>query len=54
MSCNDLVKVEMQSFLQALESYPARFAANPRITFEQYRSSLAEPVVAEQTESREK
>jgi len=40
MSGNELVRVEMQTFLQALLSYPDRFAANPRVTFEEYRSTL--------------
>lgn len=42
---NEQALVEMRSFLQALASYPERFAANPRITFEQYRSSLVEGAV---------
>jgi len=31
---------EMQDFLRALESYPARFASDPTITFEQHRTNL--------------
>ena len=41
MSGNELVRAEMQTFLLALASYPDRFARDPRITFEEYRSSLA-------------
>jgi len=37
---NEQVLEEMQDFLRALESYPARFASDPTITFEQYRSNL--------------
>jgi len=37
---NEQVVEEMQDFLQALESYPARFASDPTITFEQHRSTL--------------
>jgi hypothetical protein len=40
MSGNDQVRVEIEVFLQALSSYPARFAADPRMTFEEYRASL--------------
>lgn len=56
MSSNELVKVEMQSFLEALASYPERFATDPRITFEQHRTSLAPPVAAveQQVAPREK
>jgi len=44
MSGNEQVLVEIQTFLQALASYPDRFAVNPRMTFDQYRSSLAASV----------
>ncbi|HEV2400957.1 MAG TPA: hypothetical protein VGS27_28750 [Candidatus Sulfotelmatobacter sp.] len=37
---NDLVLIEMHSFLKALASYPECFAANPQMTFEQHRTSL--------------
>ena len=37
---NEQVLEEMQDFLRALESYPARFASDPTITFEQHRSNL--------------
>ena len=40
MSGNEQVRIEMQTFLQALASYPDHFAVNPQITFEQYHSSL--------------
>jgi len=30
----------MQDFLRALESYPARFALDPTITFEQHCTNL--------------
>lgn len=53
MSCNEMVRVEMESFLQALESYPQRFASDPHITFEEYRSSLMSPVLSAPAESRQ-
>jgi hypothetical protein len=40
MPKNDQVRIEMQAFLKALVSYPESFASNPKLTFEQYRSSL--------------
>lgn len=40
MSGNDQVRIEIEIFLQALNSYPARFAANPQMTFDEYRTSL--------------
>lgn len=40
MSGNEQVRVEIEIFLQALDSYPARFAANPEVTFEEHQASL--------------
>ncbi len=40
MSGNEKVRMEIQTFLQALRSYPDRFARNPEITFEEYCCSL--------------
>ena len=40
MQTNETVRVEMQTFLAALVTYPDRFAVNPRISFEQHRISL--------------
>ena len=40
---NETVRAEMQTFLAALASYPDRFAANPRISFEQHWGSLMMP-----------
>jgi hypothetical protein len=40
VSGNQQVRIEIQTFLQALHSYPDRFARNPGITFEEYCSSL--------------
>jgi hypothetical protein len=40
MSGNEHVRVEIQTFLQAVNSYPDRFARNPNITFEEHCSSL--------------
>jgi hypothetical protein len=42
MSSNEQVRREIQIFLQALDSYPDRFAREPKITFEEHRSSLTE------------
>ena len=42
MSGNEQVRVEIQTFLLALDSYPARFASNPNITFEEHCVSLLE------------
>lgn len=46
MSGNEQVRAEIEIFLRALDSYPARFAANPEITFEEYRASLMPPARA--------
>lgn len=37
---NEFVRLEIQTFLEALKSYPQGFAANPRLTFEEHRNSL--------------
>ena len=34
----------MQVFLAALASYPDCFATNPRLSFEEHRASLIEPL----------
>jgi hypothetical protein len=47
--CNEQVLMEVQSFLQALASYPDRFAKEPKISFEQHLGSL---VAASQSEFR--
>jgi len=36
MSGNEQVRKEMQAFREAIQSYPARFAANPGLTFEEH------------------
>jgi hypothetical protein len=43
VSANEQVRSEIQSFLEALNSYPDRFASDPQITFEQHRGSLTRP-----------
>ena len=43
MSGNEQVRVEMQTFLQALASYAERVAHDPRITFEEHHDSLMIP-----------
>jgi hypothetical protein len=40
LSGNERVRMEILSFLWALDSYPERFAKDPSITFEEHRSSL--------------
>jgi hypothetical protein len=37
---NESVRAEMRMFLEALGSYPERFAANPGLTFEEHRARL--------------
>jgi hypothetical protein len=44
MSGNEQVLVEMQTFLLALASYADRVASDPKVTFEEHRVSLLEPV----------
>ena len=44
---NEHVRIEIQSFLQALRSYPERFARNPRLTFEEHCSGLVQTAKAE-------
>ena len=43
MSGNDQVRVEMQTFLQALASYVDRAAHDPELTFEEFHVSLMAP-----------
>ena len=42
LSGNEQVRMEMQIFLHALNSYPERCARNPSITFEEYCGGLVE------------
>jgi hypothetical protein len=37
---NDSTRIEMRVFLEALDSYPEHFLANPGLTFEEHRSRL--------------
>jgi hypothetical protein len=37
---NRQVREEIQNFLRALDSYPARFAKHPRVSFQQHLRSL--------------
>ena len=43
MSGNEQVRVEMQTFLQALASYVDRAAHDPGLTFEEFHVSLMTP-----------
>ncbi len=40
---NERVRVEMQTFMQALASYADRVASDPEITFEEHHGSLMIP-----------
>jgi hypothetical protein len=51
MSGNEQVRVEIKTFLQALASYPNRFAADPRVTFDEYHLSLVAALPTAQPES---
>jgi hypothetical protein len=42
MSRDEQVRSEIQSFLQALDSYPKRFLQEPKISFEEHRRSIGE------------
>ena len=46
---NAQVRKEIENFLQAVRSYPDRFARDPRVTFEEHHGGL---VRAAMTESR--
>ncbi len=46
MSVDEQVRVEIQAFLQALDTYAACVAADPDITFEEHRASLVEKALA--------
>jgi hypothetical protein len=48
-ACNEQVRAEIQRYLQALASYPGRFAQDPDITFKKHLYSL---VAATQTRPR--
>jgi len=48
MSAEEQVRREIQTFLQALDSYPDSFARNPQITFEEHCNRL---IRAAKTES---
>jgi len=50
---NETVRAEMQAFLAALASYPDRFAANPRISFEQHWGSLMLPLPRTSAEAQQ-
>jgi hypothetical protein len=39
-SSNETVRVEIQAFLQAVDSYPACFAEHPEISFEEFYARL--------------
>jgi hypothetical protein len=56
VSGNEQVRVEMHTFLQALDSYPTCFATNPDITFDEHCVSLmalaqVEPAFSEPSDS---
>jgi hypothetical protein len=39
-SCNQEVRIEIQRYLQALASYPDRFARNPEVSFKKHLYNL--------------
>lgn len=43
MSGNEQVRIEMQTFLEALASYAERAASDPKITFAEHYVSLMTP-----------
>jgi hypothetical protein len=43
LSNDEQVRIEIQTFLLALNSYPDCFSKDPKITFEKHCSSLASP-----------
>lgn len=45
-SVDEQAQVEIRVFLAAMNSYAARFASDPEITFEQHRESLMATVSA--------
>lgn len=47
MSVDEQVRREIQTFLQALNSYPESFARNPTITFEEHCNQLIRTVEAQ-------
>jgi hypothetical protein len=46
MSDNKKVVAEIEMFLEAVASYPERFATDPRLTFEQHRATIATSILA--------
>ena len=46
------VREEIQNFLQALDSYPARVAKEPRVSFHQHLCSLVAAALADRSEDR--
>ncbi|HTW30361.1 MAG TPA: hypothetical protein VMD76_01705 [Candidatus Sulfotelmatobacter sp.] len=49
---NEAAQAEIQAFLLALNSYTQRFAADPRITFEQHRANLSAMTMARFSDPR--
>jgi len=47
LSGNEQVRMEMQIFLHALNSYPERFARNPSLSFEEYCGGLVQSAKTE-------
>ena len=43
LSADEQVRLEIQSFLEALKSYPDRAAKEPDVTFEQHLYALVSP-----------
>jgi hypothetical protein len=52
VSRDEQVRIEIQSFLLALASYPDRFSREPRISFEEHRLSIGRGYGRSQLQSR--
>ncbi len=49
VSSNEKVRIEIQGFLRALNSYPDRFKRNPGVSFAEHCSDLIPPVESDGT-----
>jgi hypothetical protein len=49
---NEQVRLEIQNFLHALDSYPARAAKEPRISFQQHLCTVSVPAHDDQRSNR--
>jgi len=47
ISGNEQVRNEIERFMRAIDSYPDRFARDPRLTFEEHHGRLARAATEE-------